>query len=87
MGYPNTTGDLARAMRELPYLKVFVGMGIYDAVTPAESVLFSLARMRIPQERFESGVRREFYEGGHMFYTNPSAKARFAEDLRGWFLE
>jgi carboxypeptidase C (cathepsin A) len=87
MGYPNAAGALARAMRELPYLKVFVAMGLYDAVTPAESVLFSLTRMRIPRARFESDVRRELYEGGHMFYTNPAAKRSFAEDLRNWFSE
>lgn len=82
MGYPSTVAALAEAMRKLPEMKLFVASGLYDAVTPLESVLFSLARLDIPRERRMKNITTQSYEGGHMFYTNSAERKRFADDLR-----
>ncbi len=81
MGYPNAVGDLGEAMRKLPTMKLFVGSGLYDAVTPREGVLSALAHLDIPAS-LRANITTGFYEGGHMFYTNPAARKHFADDLR-----
>ncbi len=85
-GLPSTVGYLGSAMRRIPGLKVFAALGRYDLVTPAYSVLHSLARLEIPPERVADLVH-QMYEGGHMMYTNVEAKKQLADDLRKWITE
>ncbi len=85
-GYPSTVDSLAKAMRRLPYLRVYLAMGRYDMITPAESALQSMKDLDIPAGRQEN-ITTKIYEGGHMMYTNPLAKKALADDLRKWIRE
>ena len=83
-GYPGTVHNLSSAMRRFPDMKLLVASGLYDAVTPAESVLYSLSRLEIPRDRLERNMILKIYEGGHMFYTNSEERRRFADDFRSF---
>ncbi len=85
-GYPSTVDSLAQAMRRLPYMKVYLAMGRYDMITPAESALQSMKDLDIPAGRLEN-IAAKIYAGGHMMYTNPQAKKELADDLRKWIHE
>ncbi len=82
-GYPSTVESLALAMRRLPYLKVYLAMGRYDLVTPAETAEQGMTDLDIPGGR-AADITRKIYAGGHMMYTNPQVKKELAEDLRQW---
>ncbi len=83
-GYASTVGSLSKAMRRLPYLKVFLAMGRYDMVTPPESAQQSLSKMDIPPDRLAENLESRIYEGGHMMYANPDERKRLSEDVRAW---
>lgn len=72
--------DLASAMVSNPSLKVLVNCGHYDLATPPTGIESSIARLELP-----TSIRRNlsftYYDGGHMFYTNPEALAKFRTDL------
>lgn len=83
-GYVSTASELAKAMRRLPFLKVYLATGRYDVICPPESALQSLSRMNVPADRMRANIASVVYEGGHMMYTNPEARKQLAEDLRAW---
>jgi len=85
VGYPNTVDLLASAMRRCDFLKVFVAMGAYDMTCTADSILYTLGRLDVPVERLKENVTVKTYDGGHMMYTNPSAKAALKSDLDRFF--
>jgi carboxypeptidase C (cathepsin A) len=85
VGYPNTVDLLASAMRRCDFLKVFVAMGAYDMTCTADSILYTLGRLDVPLERLKENVTVRTYDGGHMMYTNPSAKAALKSDLDRFF--
>ncbi|MDR1915632.1 MAG: hypothetical protein LBQ58_03540 [Synergistaceae bacterium] len=80
----NTGPLLASQMRQYPFLRVFVAMGRYDLVCPAESVIAALKRLDVPRELVEKNIERHLYEGGHMMYTNPDAAKKLRLDLKNW---
>lgn len=82
-GYPTTVSYLSTAMRRLPFLRVFLIMGRYDLVTPAESAIQSISRLDIPNERLKN-IQSRIYEGGHMMYTNSDARQQVSADMRAW---
>ncbi len=83
-GFVSTNVFLAKAMRRLPFMRVYLAMGRFDLVTPPESALSSLSRMDVPQGLLERNLTSRYYEGGHMMYTNPDALKALSNDLRVW---
>ncbi len=74
--------DLALACRRNPKLRIFVGSGYYDLVTPFADAELSLRTAGVPRERVE--LKR--YASGHMIYLGGTAPA-FARDLRRFVSE
>lgn len=83
-GLVSTSGFLAKAMRRMPFMRVYLAMGRFDLATPPESVLSSLSRMDVPEGLLERNLTSRYYEGGHMMYTNPEALKALSNDLRVW---
>jgi carboxypeptidase C (cathepsin A) len=76
-GYPNLMSDLRRALISNPSMKIFVGCGYFDLATPFATAEYCFDHLNIP----DASVQMEYYEGGHMYYLNPSARVKFKQDL------
>lgn len=74
--------DLARAMRKIPALRVFVAHGYHDAATPFHASEHVLAHLAIPREDFEERIRIAYYEAGHMMYCHEPSRLQLSEHLR-----
>ena len=85
-GLTNVVEELATAMRRDGGLRVFAALGRYDLVCCPDSVLYSLRQMDIPEDR-KNNITTAWYEGGHMMYLNPAAKAKLKGDLVRFFEE
>jgi carboxypeptidase C (cathepsin A) len=81
---PNQMDALRQAMIQNNKLKVFVACGFYDAVTPFMATEYLFRHLLLP-ETYTTRVRFGYYEGGHMFYTNPNARLAFKEDLSEFY--
>ncbi len=82
-GYPNLMGALRRALQRSPSMKLFVGCGLYDLATPFATVEYCFDHLELP----EVSLHLEYYEGGHMYYLNPSALKKFKQDLIQFYKE
>jgi carboxypeptidase C (cathepsin A) len=78
--YVNTAHDLAKALRINPSLRVLVGSGYYDLVTPFFDAEYTLNRHDIASEQ----VTYTYYGGGHMMYVNEPSRTRLLEDTRAF---
>jgi carboxypeptidase C (cathepsin A) len=74
----NYADDLAVAMRRNPSLKLFVGAGYFDFVTPIGSAEYTIAHADIDPSR----VSFRFYKSGHMAYIGEENRKTLADDLR-----
>jgi carboxypeptidase C (cathepsin A) len=70
--------DLATAMRRNPAMKLLIGSGYYDLVTPFAEAQYSLTHADIPAER----MTFKNYEAGHMVYLGDASARAFAQDLK-----
>jgi carboxypeptidase C (cathepsin A) len=76
-GYPNLMSGLRRALLSNPSMKIFVGCGYFDLATPFATAEYCIDHLDIPN----TSIQMEYYEGGHMYYLNPSARIKFKQDL------
>lgn len=76
-GYPNLLGGLRRALITNPALKIYVGCGYYDLATPFASVEYCFNHLDTPA----ASIQFDYYQGGHMYYLNPSERIKFKQDL------
>lgn len=83
-GYPNTTIDLATALRRNPFMKVFVAMGDYDLVCPAGSIMYTLDHLDIPSDR-KDNILLHSYPAGHMMYVRKSVIETMKKDLSDFY--
>jgi carboxypeptidase C (cathepsin A) len=70
--------ELATAMRRNPSMRLLVGSGYYDLVTPFAQAQYMINHAAIPPGR----VTFKNYESGHMVYLAEQGAAAFASDLR-----
>src|SRR5262249_14297138 len=63
-----TAGDLAASMELNPYLRVFVGNGYFDSVTPFFQTIMDLERMPIGRLDVRENLSINSYPSGHMIY-------------------
>ena len=82
-GYASTSGDLARAMRRNPHLKVLVASGHYDLGTPYSASNWSLAQLDAPPEVL-ARIEHHYYDAGHMMYTREADLVKLKADLVAW---
>ena len=82
-GYASTSGDLARAMRRNPHLKVLVASGRYDLGTPYSASNWSLAQLDAPPDVL-ARIEHHYYDAGHMMYTREADLVKLTADLVAW---
>jgi carboxypeptidase C (cathepsin A) len=82
-GYCSTSGELSRALRRNPHLRVFVASGHYDLGTPYSASDWSLAQLDVPPEVLRR-VEHHYYDAGHMMYTRQADLEKLARDLTAW---
>ncbi len=76
----NYATDLAVAMRRNPNLRLMVGAGYYDLVTPLGSAEFVVTHAGIPLNATEMHL----YPSGHMLYLGADARQMLARDVRAF---
>ena len=81
--YASTSGDLARAMRRNPHLRVLVASGHYDLGTPYSASNWSLAQLDAPAEVLQR-IEHHYYDAGHMMYTREADLVKLKADLVAW---
>ncbi len=77
----NVGPRLAVAMRDNPNLKVLVMGGYTDLATPPEGVAHSLRHLPDLPPGARENISTTWYDGGHMFYLNPSDLVKTRKDL------
>ncbi len=80
IGYASTSGDLARALRRNPHLRVLVASGRYDLGTPYSASDWSLAQLDVPPEVM-ARVAHHHFDAGHMMYTRSADMARLETEV------
>jgi len=73
--------DLKNAMVKNPAMKVRVENGYYDLATPFLGTEYTFSHMNLPKE-LQDNITLDYYHGGHMFYTNLDALAKFKENMK-----
>jgi len=68
------------AMALDPTLRVLIGQGLFDLVTPYFGNVLILRQ--VPELGAPDRIRMKTYAGGHMFYIGDTARAAFREDAR-----
>ena len=79
----NYATDLAVAMARNPKLRLLVGTGLYDLVTPVGAAEYTVRHAGIPLE----AVRFRTYRSGHMPYLGAAERKALANDIRAFVKE
>ena len=69
-------------MRRNPDMRLFFGTGLYDLVTVAGNVRYTLAQSNLPLNR----VTVKEYRSGHMPYLGEESAAQLEADMRAFIL-
>ncbi len=79
-GFADTSTDLRDAFAKNPYMKLFVGSGLFDLATPHAAADYTLAHLGLtPALRKNVTTRR--YRAGHMMYLDSAAIAALKGDI------
>ncbi len=78
--YFNVTPMIAVAMWKNPKLRVMIGSGYYDLLTPFFSAEHTVTHSGIPLDR----VKIRYYESGHMPYVGDTSAKQLASDIRNF---
>jgi carboxypeptidase C (cathepsin A) len=81
---PYVAGDLARAMRENPKLKVLSANGYFDLATPFFRTEYDLSHMELDPS-LRGNLEFRYYPSGHMVYLNVDALHAFKADLATFY--
>ncbi len=81
--FVNLSDHLGSAIRDNPFLKVFVATGHQDLATPHDGIVYSLDHLPLAPELREN-IEIHQYEGGHMMYTIPGSLQGLKDDLAGF---
>jgi len=76
----NFAPDLAIAMTRNPQMRLMVGTGLYDLVTPMGSADQTLAHAGVPMR----ATTMHSYPSGHMAYLGKAARQTLASDIRAF---
>jgi carboxypeptidase C (cathepsin A) len=75
--------DLAVAMRRNPHLRLMIGEGYYDLVTPIGAAEYTVSHAEIPLNATETHL----YPSGHMPYLGTEGREMLARDVRAFVTE
>ena len=78
--FPDTSVDLAYAMRQNPSMRVLVQQGYYDLATPHLATEYFIDHLDIPDE-LKDNIEYATYEAGHMMYIHEPSMVKFKDDL------
>jgi carboxypeptidase C (cathepsin A) len=78
--FPNTSVDLAYAMKQNPSMKVLIQQGYFDLATPYFATEYVVEHMNLTPE-LRNNIELEYYEAGHMMYVNEPSLVQFKADL------
>ena len=81
---PYVAGDLGRAMRENPHLKVLSANGYFDLATPFFATETDLSHMLL-EPALRGNLSFSYYPSGHMVYLNTDALARLKADVAAFY--
>ena len=84
--FADTSEALRKALAQNPFMRVFVGMGLYDLATPVLATLYTLSHMQIDPE-VRANVQTADYEAGHMFYLDAPSLAKLKSDVVGFITD
>ncbi|MFT5104430.1 MAG: carboxypeptidase C (cathepsin A) [Pseudoalteromonas tetraodonis] len=82
--YVSVSNDLERALRSNEHLQFFVACGYHDLATPHLAIRYSIDHLEIHPD-LRKNFRTEFYDGGHMMYTNLPSLKKLQLDLAKFF--
>jgi carboxypeptidase C (cathepsin A) len=71
---------LERAMNRDRRLRLFVGGGIFDLITPVLAASFGVDRMAVPRHRFTFAT----YEAGHSVFDHEASRVKLGHDIRAF---
>lgn len=71
---------LSRWMKQNPHARLFIGTGVYDALTTVGAADHLLRHFGLPRERTAS----HWYRAGHMMYSDPEVATQLNSDLRAF---
>jgi carboxypeptidase C (cathepsin A) len=80
VGYPNLMKGLRQALVTNPQLKIYIGCGYFDCATPFAAMEYSIDHLNLP-DPLRANIQLEYYQGGHMYYFNPTERVKFKQDL------
>jgi carboxypeptidase C (cathepsin A) len=83
-GFIGAADELKAVLSREPAFRVLIVHGAHDLVTPYFTSVYVTRQMRLDPE-VQDAVRVEVYEGGHMFYTRATSRARLHGDARALF--
>jgi len=83
---PATGEALRGAMAKNPFMKVFVGQGIYDLATPLFATEYMIRHMNVDPE-IRGNIEMQSYESGHMYYLDSDSLAAFKSDIDRFLAE
>ena len=78
--FPDTSEMLRGAMARNPYMKVYVGRGLYDLATPFFAAQYTLNHMDV-DPALRDNVQYFDYPAGHMYYIQTGSLAQFKADV------
>jgi carboxypeptidase C (cathepsin A) len=78
--FPNTSVDLAYAMKQNPSMKVLIQQGYFDLATPYFATEYVVEHMNLTPE-LRNNIELKYYEAGHMMYVNEPSLVEFKKDL------
>ena len=73
-------GSLENAMRRNPDMRLFFGTGLYDLVTVAGNIRYTLSQSNLPTNR----VTVREYRSGHMPYLGEESAGQLEKDMRAF---
>ncbi len=80
MPFPNTSIDLAYAMKQNPTMKVLVQQGYFDLATPHLATSYYMDHLEITDE-LRGNIHIEMYQAGHMMYIHEPSMRKYKSDL------
>ena len=84
--YLNVVDTMRSIIVRNPYLRIFVANGYYDMATPFFATEYTFNHLSLEPD-FVKHVSMEYYEAGHMMYTNYPSLVKFKKDISKYFNE
>lgn len=78
--HPNTTVDLAWAMKLNPKMKVLISTGYFDLACPYGTVEYVVDHLDLTPE-LRKNITVDYFEAGHMMYVHPGSMQKFTGSL------